>query len=100
MPGKVCDIDIAETIAPIWGVKRYDWLYVLVRYYSEPIGWLSLSNAQHHPVISERRLYEEITEQLSRRLAFNLLRKRMMCSSDRTTAHRSDQRRDLYPRSN
>lgn len=78
MPGKVCDIDISETLAPIWGAKRYDWLYVLVRYQSEPIGWLSLSNAQHHPVISERRLYEEISEQLSWRLAVNLLKRRMI----------------------
>ncbi|MEO7859556.1 MAG: glycosyltransferase [Nitrospirales bacterium] len=80
MPGKICEIDIAETISPIWGVKRYDWLYVLIRYHREPIGWLSLRNPQHHPVISERRLYEEITEQLSWTIGLKLLRKQMFGS--------------------
>lgn len=78
MPGKICEIDVAETISPIWGVQRYDWLYILVRHHSEPIGWLSLSNAPHHPVISAQRLYEEITEQLSWKLSLTLLRTRMM----------------------
>lgn len=76
MPGRVCDIDISKTLTPIWGVKRYDWLYILVRHHSEPIGWLSLGNARHHPVISEQRLYEEIAEQLSWELGRTLLRAR------------------------
>ena len=74
MPPKVLEIELSEELRPVWGTEKYDWLWVLVRYHGQPVGWISVSNGQKQPVISAEKLIETIVEQVSWPLALSLLK--------------------------
>ncbi len=58
---------------PIWGIDRYEFLHILVRYHGKPIRWVYFNNRSYQRVVSAERLYEAITEQIWSKLGMALI---------------------------
>ncbi len=84
MATKILDIDLSETLQPVWGMERYKGLYALVRYRGQFLGWASVKNPDAQPVLTVDRVRETILKELHWPLAQALLKERL--ASDRSPA--------------
>jgi glycosyltransferase involved in cell wall biosynthesis len=73
MPTKVLGLELSKKMRPIWGVERYDWLRILVRYHGHPVGWVPINNDLWQPVIPTERLREAVVERLGWELVLTVL---------------------------
>jgi GT2 family glycosyltransferase len=86
MPAKMLELDLSGKITPIWGTEKHDWLYILVRYYGQPIGWISVNNIRRHPVVSVEQMRDAIAHQVGWPLAKALLNEQIRINGPRTDA--------------
>ena len=69
MRGRVFEIELTAPIHPIWGVEKYDWLWILLRHQSQPLCWISINNPHRQARVSQSTLQQAILDQVGWHLA-------------------------------
>jgi glycosyltransferase involved in cell wall biosynthesis len=77
VPARVLDIELTEEIRPIWGVEKYDYLWILVRYKTRPLGWIAVSKDRSQPVVSGDAVRQAIVNQAGAALSLGFLSDRL-----------------------
>jgi len=62
-PIKIIELDLAQPLGPITALSGYSAVYLLIRYYGQPLGWIWLPITAD-PVITPAQLYTAIDQQL------------------------------------
>jgi glycosyltransferase involved in cell wall biosynthesis len=60
---KILQVELTDGLQPIWGIERYDWIHLLVRYRGYPLGWTLIPN-NGAPLLSEEVLRYAISDWL------------------------------------
>lgn len=76
MAVKVGQIELTDPIEEVPGAGPYEGVRLLVRYRGEPLGWISLDNADREEVLSRERVRREITTRFPWELAKRVLGER------------------------
>ncbi len=77
MATKTLDLDLAEPVPSVWGMERYEKLYVLVRFRDSVLGWVTVDRPEGQPVVTADRLYESLVAKSIWPLSQALLKARL-----------------------
>ena len=72
MPGRVIEIELTAPLPSIWGIEKYECLWILLRHQSRPLCWISIDNPHHQVRLSQPILHQAIVNQAAWHMALPL----------------------------